>query len=228
MFHRPLAFGSMLVLGLLAATAPVHAQVEPDPLTRLLNETPPVSEVVEAALRHAEIFRGGVARWEPRSRYKAAFPMLEVALSRDLNDGSSLDSSRTIFGSASVETSPGSFGNVVQGPDDETYRKTTADGQTLRLSVRWNLDEVVFNGDELRAARESQNLVDLKGTLSQRVIEQYFARLQHLLDLVTPGFAGGMERLKRELQVRQAAAQLDALTGGWFSEEVQRRSTGRP
>ncbi|MBI2058898.1 MAG: hypothetical protein HYT87_03930 [Nitrospirae bacterium] len=195
---------------------------ESNPVDSLLAETPPVSDVVEAALRHADVFRGGVNRWQTRSRAKAVLPVFEVSVSRNVGDGTSVDTSRTIFGSASTETSPGQFGNIIEGPDDRTLRQSKDEGKTLRFAARWSLDEMIFNPDELRAAREAQNLVDLRGGLSRQVVDLYYTRLKLLALLRLPSGLGLVERTDKQLQADRASAELDALTGGFFAQELKR------
>lgn len=192
-------------------------------LKELMGETPAATEVVNAALRHSELFRSGPGRWASRSRTKAVLPVFEIGLSRDLGEAQTSGTSRTLFGSASVEVAPGSFGNIIEGPDDESESLTRDEDLSLRLSAKWALNELVFNSDELRASREAQNLVDLRSSLTRRVLDLYYERLSALLELRMPLGFGAHQKIERRLKADQATSELDSLTGGYFSSEIKAR-----
>lgn len=201
-----------------------HAAADADDTwAALLREHPPVSDVVHAALKHSELFRRGPGRWEGRARVKAVLPTFDVSLSRDLRDGTSLDTSRSIFGSAATRKEDGTYGNIIEGPDDRTFRESNSRDTTVKVSARWYLDELVFSYDELRAARESQNLVEMRSTIARQVVELYFARLKALVWLRQPAPISTLDRAEKQLQADRAAAELDALTGGTFSSEIEKR-----
>jgi hypothetical protein len=92
-------------------------------------------------------------------------------------------------------------------------------GATLELRATWRLDRLVFDGHELQITGAETARRRERRQLASRVIRAYFAWRR----AATAG-----ERA--ELRAAELAAELDALTDGWFSDEVSRLrwTTGGP
>jgi hypothetical protein len=95
--------------------------------------------------------------------------------------------------------------------DDRSARTTNAstgslsdtvsarDQLQLEVLAEWDLSRIVFNRDGILAARQVERIVNQREDVLTTVNKLYFAR-------------------------RQLQADLDALTGGWFSTEVAKRT----
>lgn len=91
------------------------------------------------------------------------------------------------------------------------------DSWEVRGEVTWNFPELVFNAEELDAA----GLVTLQEARLREVTRVYFERRRAILALATA--TDPNTRALEELRVEELGAHLDALTGGWFTQESLRR-----
>ena len=100
-------------------------------------------------------------------------------------------------------------------------------GTTLELRATWRLDRLVFDGHELQAAATSAARRRERRRLATRVIHLYFAWRR------AAGLIAGPDDDRIVARIAEPAAELDALTDGWFSEELARlhqrtRDAGTP
>lgn len=92
-------------------------------------------------------------------------------------------------------------------------------GVTLEVRATWRLDRLVFDGRELQASTIGAARQRERRRLASRVIRIYFAWQR----------AAQAARLQPRWSSRadEAAAELDALTDGWFSDAVLRVASRR-
>ncbi len=79
-------------------------------------------------------------------------------------------------------------------------------GTTLEVRATWRLDRLVFDGRELQVVALDAALRRERRRLATHVIRTYFT----------------WKRSVSRSGAEEAAAELDALTSGWFSESIQR------
>ena len=164
---------------------------------------PSVLEVQEAAARYALVHPDTYEDWLSRAAWSNVLP----------------------------ERLTGEFQSTL---DDDTTDRVTADSTTsnyttrdldeqLRLKVfaEWDLSRLIFDQDEYNAAKELSKIVTRREDLLTTINKLYFARRQlQALAILTPA-KSAQKALKHELQLAGLTADLDALTGGWFSRQVQ-------
>lgn len=99
----------------------------------------------------------------------------------------------------------------------ETDYLRLSPGNQMGLRAVWDLDRLVFSRDELAAAEGAARLARLRDEEVERATRLYFHRLRLKVDLALapPGEARG--RAAAQLDLEQATAELDALTGGLFA-----------
>lgn len=88
-------------------------------------------------------------------------------------------------------------------------------GTTLELRATWRLDRLLFDGHELQVASIEAARRRERMRLSSHVIRAYYAWRRA---------ASGPTSENRTVSVAERTAELDALTDGWFSEELARSS----
>ena len=91
-------------------------------------------------------------------------------------------------------------------------------GTTLELRATWRLDRLVFDAKELQIAAVEAARRRERRRLASRVIRAYFTWRR------AASIVGGDDRVAT--RVAEAAAELDALTDGWFSEQLARPVPG--
>lgn len=171
-------------------------------LERYKNE-PTIREVQEAAGRFAEVHPEIMHSWRSRARAAALGPQIRGEY-RYVSD-------------ADLTTRSG--GEVTADS------LTRGEGYQHRPLARaqWDLDRLIFNPDELRVSNEIVDLVRLRESVLDQVTKIYYERrrLQVDLDLTPPKDIAG--RVRKELRLQELVADLDSMTGGFFSKKLIER-----
>jgi len=142
-----------------------------------------------------------------RARRAAWLPELRLRIDRRFGRSESLDIPST---STSV-TSPLGVDTV----DDVRYE----------ARVTWDLGRLVFSNDELAAQAQTMRMTELRRDIEVTVSRLYFERRRLRLDRLPSG--PGERTLRRDLRIREIEAELDALSGGGFSQCIAGRTTGQ-
>jgi len=98
-------------------------------------------------------------------------------------------------------------------------------GTTLEVRATWRLDRLVFDSHELQISTTEAARRRERRRLATRVIRSYFAWRR------AAGTAPGASDDRVAARAAEATAELDALTDGWFSDELlrlQRGASGSP
>ena len=173
---------------------------------------PTVLEVQDAAARYALVHPDTYKSWLSRASWSNVLP---ERLTGEFQ--STLDDDTTARTTAS---------------DNSSSDYTTRDlDEQLRVKVfaEWDLSRLIFDQDEYNAAKELSKIVTRREDLLTTINKLYFARRQLQAMAVLSPAKSPQKALKQELQLAGLTADLDALTGGWFSKEVnQRHPTQRP
>lgn len=185
---------AVLLLCLLAPPAPTPV---PDPalLARALAQLPNkpgVAEVQAAALRRATLAPKTAQRWLRRARAAAILP--------------------TVTGEVGMRTDQGWKLDQAAGDGDELSQDLGA-GRAMQVRASWDLDRLIFNADELRAARAALDLADVRERLLVRVTQLYFERQQLLLEIAILPARDGHEAIGRHVRLAEVEAVLTGLTG---------------
>lgn len=181
------------------ADPPKPAATEPMlPLRIPIRVTPAVARrAVDASLRKASLVDPDalIDTLATRARTAAMLPELRLRASRTADEGQSF--------------SPTSY---------DPQRITTTGGTSIWLEARatWRLDRLVFADEEVALERARAQRAELREKLSERVLALLFA-WQRALALEDDARASPEEHLTASLRVIEAEAELDLVTGGWFT-----------
>jgi hypothetical protein len=175
------------------STVPVERIAIPNVVTPSLARA-----AVKAALKKAALL-DPAARTDAlasRARTSAVLPELRLRVARIIDDGQSL-----------------------MPTEYDPYRTEATGGTTLWLDARatWRLDRLVFAQEEVALERIRNERIAAQARLVSRVLESLFA-WQKWSARASDGNATAEEHLAAELGVLEAEAELDILTGGWFTE----------
>jgi hypothetical protein len=125
-------------------------------------------------------------------------------------------------------------GEVQQLTRDEKDVRTTSstnslsellaldDHLRLELEVQWDLSKLIFNPDKLKASKEISNLVELREDILTTVNKLYFARRRVQIERVLNPPQSLRHAVNVALNIASLTADLDALTGGWFSRQLKK------
>jgi ribosomal protein S20 len=112
---------------------------------------------------------------------------------------------------------------TVRTTRDTSWQDTQSEvghGSTFEVRATWRLDRLVFDGRELQVAALEAARRRERRRLANRVIRSYFTwRRATEAALAT-------EDERARTRMAEATAELDALTDGWFSDELARPQRG--
>lgn len=174
---------------------------------------PSVRRVQKKALERAGLDKQSVRRWPQRARVANLLPEISGELAwLDQRD-------------AELEYSE----DIVTDDSGEMYRDEAqndfSDDKRLRriysIEAEVDLGGLIFDRDEISAARELRHREALRQKLVARVTDLYFdRRKKQVLRRATPP-GQWRQRLKLELEIRRLTARIDGLTGGWFGRALR-------
>lgn len=199
-----------------AALALTGAQVEE--AASAFDHEPTIADTHQAALRYLEMGAPDLDHWTRRARLAALLPQVQGQVAwldqHDLQNR---------------------FRENIEADENGDYQRDYAQHYlyddtrsrtlySLRLSL--DLSQLVYTPQEMVIQREVRARWKHRDDLLKAVTETYFARRRHQLYdmLLVPD--SDEEALARHLEIQALSARLDALTGGWFSEQLQNAKGG--
>jgi len=164
---------------------------------------PDIKEVQKQAIKYAEVEPAKIITWRKQAQKKAILPKVSVGLERDVSDLWHWDSA----------------GSTTRVYDDVLMRGKDAIGWDVTLS--WDLGELIWNSDQTSIDTRSRLMVQLRDDILDEVNKLYFERLRVKIEMDNLQIEDRKKRFEKELRVRELTASLDALTGGYFSKQIQ-------
>jgi len=190
-----------LALAVLGA-APASAQDSRTEARRLLArfaDEPGVVDVQRAAASYARVNPDAYDAWVDSARWAYFLPRsLRGQMRRTDNDQSD------------VRTTTSGLSDLV----------STDEQLQLELRADWDLTRLVFNRDGITASRQIERLVNQREDILTTVNKLYFARRQLQVELELEPPSSVERAVKSQLRIDALTADLDALTGGWFSKQL--------
>jgi hypothetical protein len=172
---------------------------------RALPRDPTIAKVQRAALDRVAIDRRTARRWRRRARASAALPVIRGEYTLRTDEGWKLDQEA--------------------GLADELSQDVGA-GHGVSIRATWELDRLLFDSNELRAARAALDVDRERERVLVLVTQLYFERLQLLLDdaLEKPASAPSTStsgRISRLVRLAEIEAMLHAMTGLEFPRDAR-------
>ena len=166
-------------------------------LARYAHE-PSIQRVVAATLRFAQHSPKQFADMSARARLRGLIPHVDLGVRR----GQGID----------LRWSPA---------DDIAGNRATADDITLFATLRFDLDRLLFTGEEVSIAREARFAHDAQYALVRKVVHVYFLRRRLLLER---DILGGTS-IAQQLRIQETDALLDAFTDGAWQRMLESAPT---
>jgi len=165
---------------------------------------PGIREVQDIAIKYAEVQPEKIIHWREQAARRAWLPKVTIDIDRDNNR----TTSRSIWGS--------STGRYFVGPND----RTAYDNNNWGVSFTWDLGDLIWSDDQTSIDVRSKLMVQLRDHILDEVTKTYFDRLRVKMELGNLSIEERKKRMQKELKLRELTASLDALTGGYFSAEI--------
>ncbi len=179
---------------------------------------PDVRAVQQAVLRHADHGLADLNRWRRRARWSNLVPDVDGEFAwldqRDSRLQYDEDIATGGDGSPSRDEASNRF------VDDLRVRALYG------MELQFDLSGLVFDRDELSVARESRARTKARAELLARVTTLYFTRRhKQILQRFSPP-KGLRARLALILEIERLTAEIDGLTGGWFTLRLRQGRSG--
>ncbi|MDP2981124.1 MAG: hypothetical protein Q8N67_03560 [Candidatus Omnitrophota bacterium] len=162
------------------------------------NNEPGIREVQNAAIEYAEVNPGKIKEWRDSAAKKALLPNVSVGLDRYITDYWHWDS----------------------GTNPDTLQKGK-DVVSWDITMSWNMGELIWNNDQTSIDTRSKLMVELRGDIMNEVTRTYFERRRLQIDLAASPIQDLKLSLEKELRLQELTADIDALTGGYFSRKLK-------
>jgi len=165
-----------------------------------------ILEVQMMAVEYAEVSPEKIKRWRTGAQWKAILPRLSLDFSEGWNDNIDI-----------YKSSAKSY--VITGP-----RERDTD---WGIDLTWELSDLIWNGSQTIIDVRSKLMVQLRDDILEEVTRLYFERKRLLAEVEKPGYMEGRAPLKKSLRIEELTAYIDALTGGRYSEALERREVAQ-
>ena len=176
-------------------------QVLDSPLDSWRRGEPSVREVQQAAIGYAEVMPEKIQGWRKAAAVRSWIPKFTLSL-----DG---DRDRTVASSSSNGKTTFSV-----GPEDGSV--------SLGLDFTWDLANLIYNPDQTAIDVRSRLMVQLRQDVLEEVTRLYFERRRLLAEFEANPTQDPILQTERQLRAEALTAQLDALTGGIFSQTAEK------
>lgn len=155
-------------------------------------DEPSIQEIQKQAIRYAEVDPQKIKGWRRRAQFAALMPSISV------------DYDKTVATSLSS-----SYERAFVGPMD------------WGVSLSWDVGELIWNSDQTSIDSRSKLMVELRESILDEVTRLYFERRRLQTELLISPPEEASERLDETLRLEELTASIDALTGGYLTEQLK-------
>ncbi len=155
---------------------------------------PSFREIQKAAIEYAEVHPEKIAKWRRAAKRKALLPRLTLGIDQSKDDYY--------------------YGGVQVGDDEDTG---------WDITCTWDLGELIYNGDQTSIDVRSKLMVQLRDDILDEVTRLYFERRRLQIELLQNPPKDVNEFIEKELRLQELTADIDAMTDGYLSQEIERR-----
>jgi hypothetical protein len=196
-----------------SAATGVHKQYgSVDEVLAEFNGEPGIQAVQAWANEYAQTSPETVRRWLRQSKAFAALPAVD--LDYDFDVGYDTGYEYYVVSGLPAPTSP----------DDELFNALDDAGvdqsQGFGVSLSWDLNELIMSSERIRVIGEVQDVVKLRDKTLGEVTRLYFERRRLQVDQLLNPKSDLSAQIKDQLKLLEMTANLDAFTGGRFSQAL--------
>ncbi|MGB3974912.1 MAG: helix-hairpin-helix domain-containing protein [bacterium] len=175
---------------------------------------PSIQDVQRAAIKFAEIDAYRFEMWRRKVKEKGLWPdVLQVSVAHKTDDDYDYTRASTIGISG---------GTAYVGPDKETWKNSTDSDFDYQFRLRWKIQDYCFNSDMLRVSSETERQVKFRQSIIEDVTKLYYDRRRLQVDMILQPDVQTSVKIRQELQLEELTAAIDGLTGGYFSEALNK------
>ncbi len=186
--------------------APRLQEQEHNKLTQAdyFDNAPKIEDVQKAAIKYAEVQPEKIKKWRKAAAQKAILPKVTTSVGSNVTDLWHWET-----------------GSSAKNGDDILMKGNSA--IEWDVSMSWDLGELIWNDAQTSIDVRSRLLVELRNDILDEVTKLYFERQRVMIELENIAIEDRRKRLDKEIKLRELTANLDALTGGYFSKPTNPR-----
>ena len=169
-----------------------------------LKNEPGIRELQAAAIRYAEVSPEKISQWRKGAAKKAWLPKVNIGLDRNSTDLWHWESGSTAIGQCG----------------DDLLRRGR-DSIDWDVSLAWDLGDLVWNDAQTAIDVRSKLMVELREDILDQLNKLYFERLRVKSELDNLALEDRRKRFDKQLKLEELTASLDALTSGYYSEQLR-------
>ncbi len=162
---------------------------------------PKIKDVQDAAIKYAEVGAGKISQWRKDAAKKALLPQVSIGIDRNSTDLWHWEG-----------------GSTTKSEDDCLRRGR--DSIDWDVSLSWDLSDLIWNDAQASIDVRSKLMVELREDILDQVNKLYFERLRVKSELDSLGIEDKNKSFQKQLQLEELTASLDALTAGYYSEQL--------
>lgn len=206
-------FSICLLIGLASAPANLFAQETAQSILARFSNEPTIEETMNAALRHAGL---DADRFDSmNSRSAGAYALPKVLSYEFTYRDQDRDQPQTVYTFADADDQ-----NWTQLKTTK-YQQNT-DYMNHKVKAQWDLSKLVYNSDQMRVVAAMNNSVEKRDKVLKAVTKAYYDRRKLQIRMTVDPQTSVAKQLDESLELDKLTATLNALTGGWFSRNIQR------
>lgn len=180
---------------------------------------PSIRQVQRAARHHAFPDAPPSRAWRRRARWSNAVPTVEGTLGHREDD-----EDETRF---REDLALGDRGRLRREQTRNRLLGEEGTRRTYSLSVEWELGGLVYDREEIAIAREMRYRRDERADVVRRATNLYYERRKKQILALVVSTDDWRRWLELQIEIDRNTAELDALTGGWFTDRLNTKG-GRP
>ncbi len=166
-----------------------------------LKSEPNIRELQEEAIKYAQVSPEKILEWRKAAAKKAFLPKINIGLDRNSTDLWHWE------------------GGSTTKSDDDVLRRGR-ENIDWDISLSWDLSDLIWNDAQTSIDLRSKLMVELREDILDQVNKLYFERLRVRTELDNLALEDRHKIFQKQLKLEELAASLDALTCGYYSEQL--------
>ncbi len=90
-----------------------------------------------------------------------------------------------------------------------------------RVRAQWDLSKLIYNSDQKAIVSTMVSASDRRNKLLKELTKVYYQRRKAQIDAILNPPTDIAKKLESDLKIQEMTATLDAMTGGWFSDQLR-------
>ena len=172
-------------------------------LARLLQNEPTIGMIQKQAIRYANVSNWKTRRWQWASRLRTLVPTFSIGKNFSTSDTVDIDRGST--------NEPDRY---ILGPADKS--------RSWDFDLDWNLSELIWNSSQTSIDSREKLMVELRDDILSEATRLYFERRRAQVEFILRPPEEAFDRMNQLLRIDELTANLDALTGGYLTKELNK------